>query len=74
MSLPAALHGSLRVRLLAGTLVWIIATIVIAGWGLSGLFRHHVALQFNAELKTHLDQLAANLVLDATASHRCRLR
>ncbi len=68
MSLPvthrlAALRGSLRVRLLAGTLVWIVATIVVAGWGLSGLFRHHVALQFNAELKTHLDQLAANLVL-----------
>jgi signal transduction histidine kinase len=59
----AALRGSLRVRLLAGTLVWIVASILIAGWGLSGLFRQHVALQFHAELKTHLDQLAANLVL-----------
>ena len=51
---------SLRARLLAGTLVWIVATIVIAGWGLGSLFRQHVALQFHAELKTHLDQLAAN--------------
>ena len=65
MSLPAAPRGSLRVRLLTGTLVWVIATIVIAGWGLSSLFRQHVELQFNAELKTHLDQLAAHLVIDA---------
>ncbi len=65
MNLPAVLRGSLRVRLLTGTLVWVIATIVIAVWGLSSLFRQHVELQFNAELKTHLDQLAAHLVLDA---------
>ena len=56
---------SLRARLLAGTLVWIVVTIVIAGWGLGSLFRQHVALQFHAELKTHLDQLAANLVVNA---------
>lgn len=55
---------SLRARLLAGTLVWIVATIVVAGWGLSSLFRQHVALQFHAELKTHLDQLAANLAVN----------
>ncbi|MBK7613812.1 MAG: sensor histidine kinase [Vitreoscilla sp.] len=55
---------SLRARLLAGTLVWIVVTIVVAGWGLSSLFRQHVALQFHAELKTHLDQLAANLVVN----------
>ncbi len=55
---------TLRARLLAGTLVWIVATILIAGWALSSLFRQHVALQFHAELKTHLDQLAANLVVN----------
>lgn len=64
MHLPTRLRGSLRIRLLAGTLLWIMASIIIAGWGLSGLFRHHVERQFHAELKTHLDQLAANLVLD----------
>lgn len=59
-----ALRGSLRLRLLLGTLAWIVATIVIAGWALGGLFRQHVALQFNTELNIHLDQLAAHLVVD----------
>jgi signal transduction histidine kinase len=64
MRLPAALTDSLRVRLLAGTLVWILASLVVAAWGLGNLFRQHVETQFHAELKTHLDQLTANLVLD----------
>ncbi len=59
------LRHSLRVRLLTGTLVWIFATIAIAGWGLSSLFRDHVEQQFHAALKTHLDQLTANLVIDS---------
>lgn len=58
-------RGSLRIRLVAGTLVWIAATIVVAGWALGNLFRDHVAEQFHAELRTHLDQLTANLALDA---------
>ncbi|HJV75679.1 MAG TPA: sensor histidine kinase [Noviherbaspirillum sp.] len=68
MSLPTgtSLRDSLRLRLLAGTLVWIITSIVVAGWGLSGLFRQHVTQQFEAELKIHLDQLTANLALDET--------
>lgn len=67
MSAGAAspLRGSLRSRLLLGTLVWIAATIVAAGWGLGSLFRQHVTAQFHAELLTHLDQLTANLALDA---------
>jgi len=56
--------GSLRIRLVAGTLVWIAATIVVAGWALGNLFRDHVAGQFHAELRTHLDQLTAHLALD----------
>ena len=60
----ATLHGSLRFRLLLGTLFWIAATILVAGWGLGNLFRQHVELQFHAELKTHLDQLTAQLALD----------
>lgn len=59
-----ALRGSLRLRLLAGTLFWIAASILVAGWGLGNLFHRHVAAQFHAELKTHLDQLAAQLTLD----------
>ena len=60
-----ALRGSLRLRLLLGTLVWIAVTILVAGWALGGLFRQHVATQFRAELNTHLDQLAAHLTVDA---------
>lgn len=56
---------SLRLRLLAGTLVWIVATIAIAGWSLSGLFQQHVAHQLRAGLEIHLGQLTANLAFDA---------
>jgi len=60
----AALRGSLRYRLLLGTLFWIAASIFAAGWGLGKLFHQHVETQFHAELKTHLDQLTAQLALD----------
>jgi len=60
----SVLRGSLRIRLLAGTLFWIAASILVAGWGLGNLFRQHVAEQFHAELRTHLDQLTAQLALD----------
>jgi len=59
----AILRRSLRMRLLVGTLVWIVATIVVAGWGLGNLFRQHVAEQFRAGLTIHLDQLTANLTI-----------
>jgi len=61
----SALRASLRLRLLAGTLFWIAASVLVAGWGLSSLFRQHVSNQFHAELRTHLDQLTAQLTLDA---------
>ena len=60
----AALRGSLRLRLLLGTLVWIAASIIVAGWTLSELFQQHVAQQFYAELNTHLDQLTAHIQVD----------
>ncbi|EXI79550.1 MAG: Sensor protein PhoQ [Candidatus Accumulibacter appositus] len=61
---PLAARGSLRLRLLAGTLFWIAASIAVAAWGLSSLFREHVATQFHAELNTHLNQLTAHLAVD----------
>lgn len=61
---PVAWRGSLRIRLLVGTLFWIVASVVVAGWSLGGLFRQHLAAQFHAELKTHLDQLTAHLTID----------
>lgn len=57
-------RGSLRGRLLATTLVWIVVSILVAGWALGSLFQRHVAAQFDAELVTHLDQLTAHLTLD----------
>jgi len=63
MTLFAIPGRSLRLRLLVGTLVWIIATIAIAGWSLAGLFRQHVAEQFYDGLGVHLEQLTANLTL-----------
>lgn len=60
----SGLRGSLRIRLLAGTLFWIAASVLMAGWGLAGLFRQHVATQFHSELTSHLDQLTAQLTMD----------
>ncbi len=63
--LPGGWRGSLRLRLLAGTLAWIVVTLAIAGWGLAGLFGQHLSRQFHAELAMHLDQLTAVLAFDA---------
>ena len=60
-----ALRGSLRLRLLLGTLVWIVVSIIFAGWALGGLFKQHVAIQFTSDLNNHLDQLAAHLVVNS---------
>lgn len=57
----ARLRGSLRIRLLAGTLAWILASIAAAGWGLGLLIHDHVERQFLAGLETHLDQLTAGV-------------
>ena len=40
-------RGSLRLRLLVGTLVWIVLAIAVTGWGLGALFSRHVAQQFH---------------------------
>lgn len=64
------LRSSLRVRLLAGTLLWITASILVAGWGLGALFRQHVTAQFQADLTSQLDQLTAQLAMDAQGKPR----
>ena len=64
--------GSLRLRLLAGTLVWVLLTVLVAGWALGRMFTEHVERQFQAELATHLNQLAANLAMDANGQPTLR--
>ena len=52
------MNGSLRWRLLAGTLAWVGLTLAVAGWGLSALFRDHITQQWQAQLALQLDQLS----------------
>lgn len=59
---------SLRVRLLLGTLSGIVAILGLAAWGVGTLFYQQVQNQFQAELRTHLDQLTAHLTLAADGS------
>lgn len=56
---PPRRAGSLRWRLLVGTLAWISLSVAVAGWGLASLFRQHVTQQLHAELMLHLNQLTA---------------
>ena len=51
--------GSLRLRLLAGTMAWMLLSIVLAGWALRALFQDHITQQLQAQLVTQLDQLSA---------------
>ncbi len=63
--LAPALRGSLRARLLLGTLAWILVSVLGAGWALSDLFQQHLARQLVVSLDGTLDQLAAGLDVDA---------
>ncbi|WP_211169005.1 ATP-binding protein [Aromatoleum toluvorans] len=67
-----SVRGSLRARLLAGSLVWILAALTATGFVLADLFREHVTERFEAELRIHLDQLTANVEFGADAVPRLR--
>lgn len=54
-----ATGGSLRLRLLAATMAWMLLSIVLAGWALRALFQEHITQQLQAQLVTQLDQLSA---------------
>lgn len=51
--------GSLRLRLLAGTLAWMLLSIALAGWALRTLFQDHIRQQLQTQLVVQLDQLSA---------------
>ena len=53
--------NSLRLRLLAGAVIWISLALVVAGTLLTALFRAHVERRLEAELTTQADQIAAAL-------------
>ncbi|WP_461466274.1 sensor histidine kinase [Melaminivora sp.] len=53
--------SSLRLRLLAGTLAWVLLSVALAGWGLHALFREHIEQQLQAQLVLELDALSGNL-------------
>ncbi|HRD97007.1 MAG TPA: ATP-binding protein, partial [Rubrivivax sp.] len=57
---------SLRFRLLAATLVAMLAALALAGLALAGLFREHVTREFGRGLVAQLDQITARLDFDAT--------
>lgn len=61
---PDSLRHSLRGRLLAGTVMWILASVLFAGWALSDLFRQHIVRQLASELAVHMNQLVAALSVD----------
>lgn len=56
--------GSLRLRLLAGTLAWMLLAIALVGWGLRALFQDHVTRQLQAQLVMQLDHLSASVDWD----------
>ncbi|MER1966042.1 ATP-binding protein [Castellaniella sp. GW247-6E4] len=60
----AAGYSSLRTRLLAGTLAWVLVSVLAAGWGIQTLFRQHIEAQLRSELVIHLDQLTATIQVD----------
>lgn len=55
---------SLRLRLLLGTLFWIVLSLLVAGVGLGKLFYQHASGQLYNELRLHLDQLTAHIDTD----------
>lgn len=54
-----ALWSSFRARLLLGSVIWIAGGVALSGFALSEMFREHVTVQFDAELRGHADELAA---------------
>lgn len=56
--------GSLRLRLLAGTLAWMLVAIVLVGWGLRALFQDHITQQLRSQLVMQLDHLSASVDWD----------
>jgi signal transduction histidine kinase len=59
---------SLRVRLLVAATCSVVAALVLAGLGLTVMFKHHVERSFERELVNHLNQLTAAFELTGTGA------
>jgi len=60
--------GSLRLRLLAGAAVFVLAALAVAAIALTYLFERHVTRWIDSELASHVDQLISGI--DGTAAGR----
>lgn len=58
-------HSSLRLRLMAGGIVAILAALTVAGAGLIVLFERHVTRTMADNLEVHLKQLLASIDVDS---------
>ena len=56
---------SLRLRLLLGTLTWVLLAVLAAGWGLRDLFAAHIREQWQNQLVLQLNQLSGAVRSDA---------
>ncbi len=56
---------SLRLRLLLGTLTWVLLAVLAAGWGLRDLFAAHIRQQWQDQLVLQLNQLSGAVRSDA---------
>ncbi|ODS91715.1 MAG: histidine kinase [Comamonas sp. SCN 65-56] len=55
------MKNSLRLRLLVGTLAWLLLSIAAAGWGLRALLQGHIAQQLVVQLVMDLDHLSGSI-------------
>ena len=53
--------------MLVGSLIWIVVSVVVAGWALQQLFAQHASQQFRNELNLHLNQLTGAFSLEDEA-------
>ncbi len=59
---------SLRLRLVLGTLSWVMLSLIVAGLGLGELFQQHLSAQLQKELNSQLDQLTASVEIEPELS------
>lgn len=62
-------RDSLRLRLLAGTLAWVLLSVLLAGWGLRALLREHITQQLQQQLVVQLVRKLARQLRGLPSAH-----